>query len=182
MVTLHRLVAPLEEDKDIRGTTIASATRTIQLAMAIPRASSPRVATWNKSCNNPLAHLATGAMQGLKAKLHPRPASKTLPRSILGRRSMMAATRGASSRHGEGTVPTGTHHDFSRVKHEMNETLRSYTRCFFEMRATMANTTDEDVIRCFQNGLFSKHRYHNFRRNCPTAIVELRDMMALRAD
>jgi hypothetical protein len=35
MVTLHRLVAPLEEAPDIGGTTIASATRTIQSAMAI---------------------------------------------------------------------------------------------------------------------------------------------------
>jgi hypothetical protein len=81
-----------------RRKTITSATR----------ASSPCVATSNKRCSNPLNHLATGAIQGLKAKLHPRPASRTLPRSILGRRSMMAATRGASSRKGEGTVPTGT--------------------------------------------------------------------------
>jgi hypothetical protein len=66
MVTLHRLVAPLEEAQDIRGTTIASATRTVQSAMAIPRASSPCVATSNKRCNNPLAHLTTGVMQGLK--------------------------------------------------------------------------------------------------------------------
>jgi hypothetical protein len=36
----------------------------------------------------------------------------------------------------------------------MNETLRSYTRRFFEMRATIANITDEDVIRCFQNSFF----------------------------
>jgi hypothetical protein len=50
------------------------------------------------------------------------------------------------------------------------------------MRATIANITDEDVIRCFKNGLFSKHRYHNFGRNCPTIAVELRDMMARWAD
>jgi hypothetical protein len=42
--------------------------------------------------NNPLAHLATGAMQGLKAKLHLRQAFMMLPRCILGRRSMVAAT------------------------------------------------------------------------------------------
>jgi hypothetical protein len=64
----------------------------------------------------------------------------------------------------------------------MNEILRSYTRCFFEMRATIANITDEDVIRYFQNGLFSKHTYHNFRCNRPTTDVELRDMMARWAD
>jgi hypothetical protein len=60
----------------------------------------------------------------------------------------------------------------------MNETLRSYTRHFFEMRATIANITDEDIIRCFQNGLFSKYTYHDFGCNRPTTAVELRDMMA----
>jgi hypothetical protein len=50
------------------------------------------------------------------------------------------------------------------------------------MRATIANITDKDVIRCFHNGLFSKHTYHNFRRNRPTTAVELRDMMAWWAD
>jgi hypothetical protein len=64
----------------------------------------------------------------------------------------------------------------------MNETLRSYTRRFFETRTTIANITDEDVIRCFQNGLFSKHTYHDFGRNRPTTVVELRDMMVWWAD
>jgi hypothetical protein len=45
------------------------------------------------------------------------------------------------------------------------------------MRATIANITDKDIIRCFQNGLFSKHTYHNFGRNRPTTAVELRDIM-----
>jgi hypothetical protein len=45
------------------------------------------------------------------------------------------------------------------------------------MRATIANITNEDVIRCFQNGLFSKHTYHDFGRNRLTTVVELRDMM-----
>jgi hypothetical protein len=46
------------------------------------------------------------------------------------------------------------------------------------MRATMANITNEAVIRCFQNMLFSKHMYHDFGRNRPTTAVELRNMMA----
>jgi hypothetical protein len=45
------------------------------------------------------------------------------------------------------------------------------------MRATIANITDEDIIRCFQNRLFSKHTYHDFGRNRPTTAVELCDMM-----
>jgi hypothetical protein len=50
------------------------------------------------------------------------------------------------------------------------------------MRATIANIIDEDVIRCFQNGLFSNPTYHDFGCNCPTTAVELRDMMAWWAD
>jgi hypothetical protein len=79
-------------------------------------------------------------------------------------------------------IRAGTHHDLSQVKQEMNEILRSYSWCFFEMRATIANITNEDVIRCFHNGLFSKHTYHNFGGNRPTAGMELCDMMARWAD
>jgi hypothetical protein len=64
----------------------------------------------------------------------------------------------------------------------MNETLRSYTRCFFETCVTIANITDEDAIRCFQYGLFLKNMYHDFGRNRPTTTVELRDMMSRWAD
>jgi hypothetical protein len=79
-------------------------------------------------------------------------------------------------------IRAGTRHDLSQVKQKMNETLRSYTRRFFEMRATITNITDEDVIRCFQNSLFSKYTYHDFGRNRLTTAVELRDMMARWAD
>ncbi|RLM62141.1 GAG-POL precursor [Panicum miliaceum] len=48
-------------------------------------------------------------------------------------------------------IRASTRYDLSQVKQEMNETLMSYTRHFFETRATIANITDEDVIRCFQN-------------------------------
>jgi hypothetical protein len=54
--------------------------------------------------------------------------------------------------------------------------------CFFKTHATIANITDEDIIRCFQNSLFSKNMYHDFRRNRPTTAVELRDMMVRWAD
>jgi hypothetical protein len=64
----------------------------------------------------------------------------------------------------------------------MNETLRSYTRHFIETCATITNITDEYIIRCFQNGLFSKHMYHDFRSNRLTTVVELHDMMAWWAD
>jgi hypothetical protein len=50
------------------------------------------------------------------------------------------------------------------------------------MRATITNITDEDVIRCFQNDLFSKNTYHDFGHNRPTITMELCDMMAWWAD
>jgi hypothetical protein len=79
-------------------------------------------------------------------------------------------------------IRAGTRHDLSQVKQEMNETLRSYTRRFFMMRATIANITDEDIMRYFQNSLFSKHMYHDFGRNRLNTTVELHDMMARWAD
>jgi hypothetical protein len=79
-------------------------------------------------------------------------------------------------------IKVGTRHDLSQVKQEMNETLRSYTRCFFKTCATIAKITDEDVIRCFQHGLFSKNTYHDFGRNRPTTTVGLRELMARWAD
>jgi hypothetical protein len=64
------------------GMTIASTTRTIKSATAMARASSPRMATSTKRCNNLHIHPAAGTMQGLRAKLSPRPAYRTLLRLI----------------------------------------------------------------------------------------------------
>jgi hypothetical protein len=50
------------------------------------------------------------------------------------------------------------------------------------MRATIANITNEDVIRCFQNSLGLKNIYHDFSHNRPKTIMELRDMMQGWAD
>jgi hypothetical protein len=79
-------------------------------------------------------------------------------------------------------IRASTGHDLSQVKQEMNETVRSYTRCYFETHATITNITNEDVIRSFQNGLFSKHTYHDFGHNRPNTAMELRDMTARWAD
>jgi hypothetical protein len=59
---------PLEEAPGAGGTTTASATR----------ATRPCAATMNKKYNN---LLATSVVQGIKAKLHSRPAFTTLPQS-----------------------------------------------------------------------------------------------------
>jgi hypothetical protein len=95
MAKPHWSVAPLKEAPRARGTTTASTTR----------ATRPCEATMNKKYNNPLA---PSVVQGIKAKIHSRPAFTTLPRSTLGRRSMKAATRGVSLQRGEDTTPAGT--------------------------------------------------------------------------
>jgi len=79
-------------------------------------------------------------------------------------------------------ICAGTKHDLSQVKQEENETLRSYTRCFLEICATIANISDEDVICCFRNGLASKLTYRDFGCNLPKTVVELCDMMQRWAD
>jgi hypothetical protein len=40
-------------------------------------------------------------------------------------------------------IIAGTRHDLSQVKQDMNEILRSYTRRFFETRATIHYTTTQ---------------------------------------
>jgi hypothetical protein len=62
------------------------------------------MATMNKKYNNPLA---TSVVQGIKAKIHSRPAFMTLPRSTSGRRSMKAAMHGVLLNQGEGIVLAG---------------------------------------------------------------------------
>jgi hypothetical protein len=79
-------------------------------------------------------------------------------------------------------IRIGTRRDLSQVKQDDKKTLRSYTRCFFEMRATITNITDEDVIHCFQKSLGSKNICHNFGCNCPETIMELHNMMQRWAD
>jgi hypothetical protein len=75
-------------------------------------------------------------------------------------------------------IRVGTRHDLSQVKQEMNETLTPYTRHFFKTRATIANIIDDDIIHCFQNGLFSKYMYQDFGSNRSTTAMELCDMMS----
>jgi hypothetical protein len=47
----------------------------------------------------------------------------------------------------------GTRHDLAQCKQGRNKLLRSYTRCFFNMHATIANISEEDIIDCFYNSI-----------------------------
>jgi hypothetical protein len=71
----------------------------------------------------------------------------------------------------------GTRHDLAQCKQERNELLRSYTRRFFDVRATIANITEEDIIDCIYNSLTDPGIYRDFGRNRPKTVAGLRDMM-----
>jgi hypothetical protein len=71
----------------------------------------------------------------------------------------------------------GTRHDLVHCKQERNKLLRSYTRCFFDVRATIANISEEDIIDCFYNGLTDPCIYRDFGRNRLKTIAGLHDMM-----
>jgi hypothetical protein len=71
----------------------------------------------------------------------------------------------------------GTHHDLAQCKQERNELLWSYTRYFFDIRATIANISEEDIIDCFYNGITDPGIYRDFGWNRPKTIAGLHDMM-----
>jgi hypothetical protein len=71
----------------------------------------------------------------------------------------------------------GTHHDLAQCKQECNKLLRSYTCCFFNVRATIANISEEHIIGCFYNGITDPGIYRDFGRNRPKTVASLRDMM-----
>jgi len=73
-------------------------------------------------------------------------------------------------------------HDLRLCKQERGEALRSYIKRFFDMRATITNIADDDVIDCFQYGLATQQLYWDFGRNRPRSVVALRDMMLGWAD
>jgi hypothetical protein len=71
----------------------------------------------------------------------------------------------------------GTRHDLAQCKQERNELLRSYTRRFFDVRATITNISEDDIIDCFYNGITDPAIYRDFGQNRPKTVAGLRDMM-----
>jgi transcriptional accessory protein Tex/SPT6 len=72
--------------------------------------------------------------------------------------------------------------DLAKVKQEQGETLRKYTRCFFDKRSTVVNVTDKDVIDLFQDGLYHCRTFEDFGRRRPSSITHLKDMITSWAD
>jgi hypothetical protein len=71
----------------------------------------------------------------------------------------------------------GTRHNLAQCKQERNELLQSYRRHFFDVRATIVNISEEDIIDCFYNGITNPGIYRDFGRNRLKIVVGLRDMM-----
>jgi hypothetical protein len=72
---------------------------------------------------------------------------------------------------------SGTHMDLAMVNQEQGETLRKYTRRFFDKRATVVDVTDKEVIDLFQNGLYHRRTFEDFGRHRPSSITHLKDMI-----
>jgi hypothetical protein len=71
----------------------------------------------------------------------------------------------------------GTRHDLAQCKQEHNKLLWSYTHPFFDVRSTIANISEDNIIDCFYNGVNDPGIYRDFGQNRPKTIVGLRDMM-----
>jgi hypothetical protein len=67
----------------------------------------------------------------------------------------------------------GTRHDLAQCKQERNELLQSYIRRFFDVRATIANISEDDIIDCFYNGIIDPGIYRDFGRNRPKTVAGL---------
>ena len=63
------------------------------------------------------------------------------------------------------------------IKQEQGELIRSYIKRFFNIRDTILNIADDDVIDYFQSGIIVQSLYRDFACNRPKTVVDLRDMM-----
>ncbi|RLM85195.1 hypothetical protein C2845_PM04G11650 [Panicum miliaceum] len=147
----------------LEGTTTTSATKTTRTL------SNPHAATSSKKYNSLHDREATIRLRDLRLGGTLRVAkttvgtSTTCPQPTWGIRLMTAVMLGTSSMQDAGSAGSmlraSTHHDLSQVKQEENKTLRSYTRRFFKMRATIANITNEDEDE--ENERFPKRNNDN---------------------
>ena len=67
----------------------------------------------------------------------------------------------------------GTKHDLNRITQKPSELLRSYIRRFSEMRNSIPNITEAEVITTFVRGLHHRELRSKFNRKPPTGIGEM---------
>jgi hypothetical protein len=92
-------------------------------------------------------------------------------------RLLRAAQEGLHRQLSGAIARAGTRHDLAQYKQEYNKLLWSYTRRFFDVRSTIANISEEDIIDYFYNGITNPGIYRDFGRNRPKTVAGLRDMM-----
>jgi hypothetical protein len=86
-----------------------------------------------------------------------------------------------STFHGNWAKPPGLP-ELKLCKQEPGETLRSYTRRFFELRSTMINLTDKDVIETYIEGLVNRNDRRELGRKYIPDAAALRDIASKWAD
>jgi hypothetical protein len=67
----------------------------------------------------------------------------------------------------------GTKHDLNRITQKPFELLRSYIRRFSEMRNSIPNIMEAEVITAFVRGLHHRELRSKFNRKPPTGISEM---------
>ena len=67
----------------------------------------------------------------------------------------------------------GTKHDLSRINQKPSKLLRSYIWHFSEMRNSIPNITEAEVITAFIQGLHHRELRSKFNRKPPTSICEM---------
>ena len=67
----------------------------------------------------------------------------------------------------------GTKHDLNRIYQKPSELLRSYIKCFSEMRNSIPNITEAEVITAFVKGLHHRDLRSKFNRKPPKGIGEM---------
>jgi hypothetical protein len=72
--------------------------------------------------------------------------------------------------------------DLAMVKQEQGETLRKYMWRFFDKRATLVDVTDKEVIDLFQDGLYHRRTFEDFRRRRPSSITKVKDIISSWVD
>ena len=68
---------------------------------------------------------------------------------------------------------SGTKHDLNCIYQKPSELLRSYIRRFFEMRNSISNITEAEVITAFIRGLHHRELRSKFNCKPPTGIGEM---------
>jgi hypothetical protein len=77
---------------------------------------------------------------------------------------------------------SGSRMDLAMVKQEQGEMLRQYMHRFIDKRATVVDVTDKEVVDLFQDVLYHRRTFEDFRCRRPSSVTKLKDMIISWAD